>query len=95
MDASLHKQKVGERLRVIREALGMSQAAFAKAGGVEDKSKLSHWERGKHYPDPLFIAQLQRQFRISADYLYTGDPSSLPHGLAESLRAAAGASPEG
>lgn len=92
MDASRHKQEVGQRLRLAREALGLTQQAFAEKLGERDKTKISHWERGKHYPDPLFIAALQRQFRISSDWLYSGDDALLPVGVADSLRAAEAAS---
>ncbi len=92
MDGSRHKQLVGERLRQAREALGLGLSEMARAYGGSDKTKLSHWERGKHYPDPMYVNWLWRTYRVSADWIYSGEMSALPHGLAESLRSAAKAS---
>lgn len=91
MDGSLHKKQVGERLRQAREALGLTQAELARAYEL-DKTKLSHWERGVHYPDPLFLYQLASRHGVSFDWIYAGDLAGLRHSLAENLRAAAKAS---
>jgi transcriptional regulator with XRE-family HTH domain len=93
MDDALHKQKVGERLRIAREALGLEQTEMAELYGL-DKTKLSHWERGKHYPAPAFIARLWERHRIPADWIYLGEVSGVPHRLAENLLAGAAASAE-
>lgn len=91
MDDARHKQQVGERLRIAREALGLGQKELADLYGL-DKTKLSHWERGKHYPPPAFIARLWERHRIPADWIYLGEVSGVPHRLAESFLAAAKAS---
>ena len=81
------KREVGDRLRQAREALGYSMAEFARLHGI-DKTKLNHWEKGKHYPDPAFIRALYDRHRINADWIYLGILAGLRHDLAESLRAA-------
>ena len=89
MDSALEKQHVGERLRLAREALGYTQAAFARLHSL-DKTKLSHWERGKNLPSLAFVQTLWRHHRISADWLYLGMRDALPHRVAANLPAAAG-----
>jgi transcriptional regulator with XRE-family HTH domain len=91
MDDARHKQQVGDRLRVAREALGLEQREMARLYGI-DHTKLSHWERGKHYPAPTFIARLWERHRIPADWIYLGEVSGVPHRLADSLLAGAKAS---
>lgn len=82
-----HKRDVGDRLRQAREALGFGLREFARLHDL-DPTKLSHWEKGKHYPDPQFIRELWRRHRVNADWVYLGEIASLPHSLVESLRAA-------
>jgi hypothetical protein len=87
-----HKRDVGERLRQAREALGYSQAEFARAFSL-DQGALNHWERGRHYPPPPFLLTLWERHRISADWLYFGEIGGLPARLADGFRAGAPASP--
>lgn len=81
------KREIGDRLRQAREALGFGMAEFARLHDI-DKTKLNHWEKGKHYPDPKFIQALYERHRINADWIYLGIVAGLRHDLAESLRAA-------
>lgn len=94
MSKTLHKQQVGQNLRIVREALGMSQAQMATRFGMTDKSKLSHYERGVHYPDPYFVWLLWTEEGITADWIYLGQKRGLPSWVADGLRPAAEASPE-
>jgi transcriptional regulator with XRE-family HTH domain len=84
MDSAVEKQRVGERLRLAREALGYKQADFARLHGL-DKTKLSHWERGKHLPALSFVRRLWREHQISADWLFLGVKGGLPARVADSL----------
>jgi transcriptional regulator with XRE-family HTH domain len=92
MDDSRHKQLVGDRLRQAREALGHTgrggQAQFARLLGIS-RDKLNSYERGRAYPSALIIQQLWREYRISADFLFSGEIASLPHGLVGRLPSAA------
>jgi transcriptional regulator with XRE-family HTH domain len=78
------KAAVGRRLAEAREALGFTMTAFARLHGV-DKTKLNHWEKGRHYPDPLFIVRLHTSHGITADWIYLGLRRSLPHDLWERM----------
>lgn len=85
MTKEQYRRFVGQNLRLAREALGMTQAEVCSLYGLKDKSKLSHWERGVHEPDILFIFQLHQTQRIDPNWIYLGDRSALPHSLAVSL----------
>lgn len=84
MDSAIEKQRVGERLRLAREALGVKQAEFARRHGI-DKTKLSHWERGTNLPSLAYVHLLWREYQISADWIYLGLRSRLPQDVAASL----------
>jgi transcriptional regulator with XRE-family HTH domain len=92
MDAAQLKRDIGDRLRLAREALGFTNAAAFARQHALDKTKLSHWERGKHYPDPIYVHLLWREYRITADWIYLGERGSLAHSTVENLLAAGRAS---
>jgi DNA-binding XRE family transcriptional regulator len=91
------KRAIGDRLRQAREALGYeNMAEFARMHDLT-RDKLNHWEKGRYYPDPLFITRLWDRHRITADWIYLGVIAGLPHSLGENLLAApggAGAAPK-
>lgn len=88
MDTDRHKQLVGQRLRLAIEGLGVTLSQVAETTGVE-KSRLGHWTRGKHYPDPAWIEVFAKEYGISADWIYLERVSGLPKDLAVYLRSAA------
>lgn len=84
MSESQHKQDIGARLRIVREALGYGLREFARKHGI-DPTKLSHWEKGRHYPDPAFIRLLWDAHNVTADWVYLDRKAGLPRELADSL----------
>lgn len=84
MSESPHKREIGDRLRQAREGLGYGLREFARLHDI-DPTKLSHWEKGKHYPDPMFIQAMWTRHRVTADWIYLGLISGLPHDLGENL----------
>lgn len=75
---------VAARLAAGREALGLTQAELAAQLGVA-RSALGNWETGRTLPDVAAMASLAERHSLSLDWLYRGDPSSLPLRLAERL----------
>lgn len=86
LDAELHRRQIGERLRLAREAIGYRAVDICRLHNVE-KTKYSHWERGVHYPDYLFLVSLWRHHKIPTDFILTGDTSGLPLRVADNLPA--------
>lgn len=86
MSETQHKQDIGARLRLVREALGYGLREFARKHQL-DPTKLNHWEKGKHYPDPAFIRLLWDEHNVTADWVYLDRKGGLPRELADSLDA--------
>nr|WP_246338072.1 helix-turn-helix transcriptional regulator [Azospirillum oleiclasticum] len=78
---------IGNRLRVARLALGLTQKDLYGPLGVK-AATWNHWESGKRLPDPLAMARLKGLHGITTDWIFTGDGSALPFSLARSLLAA-------
>ena len=61
-------EKFSERVKELREARGMSQAAVGKIIGVARYSVYGY-EKGKNYPDVPHLIALADFFDVSTDYL--------------------------
>lgn len=60
--------KFRERLKELRKAKDMSQAALSKATGIS-QSAIAKWELGRTEPTASAIVTLAKFFEESADYL--------------------------
>lgn len=76
--------EVGRRLAATRKALELTQEELGDAIGVS-RTALGNWETGIRLPDPAAMARLARRFQVPMDWIYLGDPASLPHRLAGTL----------
>ena len=95
VSATSHKLLVGERLRIVIEALGKRPVDISRMFDVAP-SKLGNWMRGEHYPDPWFIVRFCDRFSVSADYFYRGRVSAaMDAPLADALWAAEEAARQG
>ena len=72
MSKTAHMVEVGRRLRMAIEAVGLTQAAVARAFDGVTPPKLGNWLRGDHYPDEYFIKQFCDRYGITADWIYRG-----------------------
>ena len=73
----------GERLRVMRQALGGDTIGeFAIKTDVSEDA-LSSWERGENQVPPWYVQNLKIRFRITHDYIFGGDIAGLPISIAE------------
>jgi transcriptional regulator with XRE-family HTH domain len=72
--------EVGHRLRVTREALGLSQKTFAARIDVQ-QTTWSQYEGG-HRILPIKVAeQICSKYNCDMNWLYAGDHSNLPRDL--------------
>jgi len=67
-----HNRLVGERIKAIRKALGITQKEFGDAIGVND-TLIAHIEKGKKRITISTLVVACRRFNISADYVLFGD----------------------
>lgn len=65
-------QSLGLRLQTLRERRHLKQRAVAKQIFVSPQS-YSAYEKGKRLPNILILVRLSRFYRISLDYLVTGE----------------------
>ncbi len=87
-------ENVGKRLILTRLALGFeNQKDFYAATGL-GASAYSMWETGDNFPRVEHMMRLCQEFKLTLDWLYRGDISSLPHALAVRIRNEASKKPE-
>lgn len=67
----------GERLRLVRESIGLSQEEFAQLGGVQISAQ-ANYERGNRSPSVDYLLAL-RDSGIDIIYILTGE--TLAYGL--------------
>lgn len=60
---------MGEKIKMLREAAGMSQSALAAKIGV-DTSSVSLWENGKTYPSYTNICKLAQALNCEPGNLF-------------------------
>lgn len=75
---------VGLRIMRLRESHGVKQADFARMIGVKPQ-ELFAWESGERRPSIAKALPLVEQFGVTLDWLFLGDPSNLPHRVAQVL----------
>jgi transcriptional regulator with XRE-family HTH domain len=76
----LRQKRLSEKLRVIRDALGLSQSEMLKRLGVEnliDTYRISEFETGKREPPLVILLAYARVAGICTDVLID-DESDLP-----------------
>lgn len=71
MDRPTFVRDVGARLLVAIQAVDGTPASIARQFGVK-LPRMDHWIRGRHPPDPLFVAMFCLRFNVSADFIYLG-----------------------
>jgi transcriptional regulator with XRE-family HTH domain len=72
---------LGEHLRELREAAGMSQRELAKQLEIHH-SNLGHWERSGNLPGSNLLLPLAKLLGVTVEELLTGEASKKPRGAA-------------
>jgi len=79
-DRALMRQ-MGQRLRWVREALGLNQTDMARLVGLT-QTGWSLYERGKRWPDQFAAVRLMAKLKITREYLLSGDLTGIDRELA-------------
>ncbi len=79
---------IAARLRRTREALALRPSEFADRARIA-RNTYSQWESAKGRPRIDEAMQLCDTYGVTLDWIYLGDPSGLPHRLAQALAGAA------
>ena len=74
---------IGERLKIERERLGLTQPGFAAAGGVQRRAQINY-EQGVRMPGAVYLAGIAR---LGADirFILTGRESQREAGVCDSV----------
>jgi DNA-binding XRE family transcriptional regulator len=78
--------RIAERLRKIREALGMNQAEFARRAGMS-RNAYNAYEKARERPALDQALRLCDTYKLTLDWIYRGDDSGLRADLADAIRA--------
>lgn len=81
----MRPEKIGERMRILRLALGLKPAEIADALGIE-RTYWSRFECGRRPVSDHVAVLLVARFGITLDWLILGRWDKLPFDLAEKLR---------
>ena len=77
---------IGERLRLTREAMGLTQAEFARQARVSP-SAYNQYEKGRIRPAIDQAVRMREAHKITLDWIYCGDNSGLRVQLADAIKA--------
>lgn len=77
---------IGRRLKRLRGTTGLAQGEFCRRAGIS-QSAYSQWETGRQKPGLDGATALVDAYRITLDYIYLGDESSLSYRLVAALQA--------
>lgn len=77
---------VGQRLRLTREALRLTQREFASRAGIATNT-YGQYETGARLISPKRAIELCEQYGLSLDWIYRGEPGELPYKLAAAIKA--------
>lgn len=85
------KKMLNQRIRILRQARGLSQVELAKILGVT-KQSVSNWENDNIQPSIDMLKRIAQTFAVSTDYLLGMDDGEyidvrgLPHNVVAHLR---------
>lgn len=78
-------EAIGERLRLLRTALGFTQEQYAERHGVESQQAWANYERGERPLDYRIAISVAQKDHASLDWIYRGLTAMIPIGLNEKL----------
>jgi transcriptional regulator with XRE-family HTH domain len=84
--AEMRPERIGERMRALRRALGLRPSEMADLLGIE-RTYWSRFEGGKRPISDHVAVLLVARFGVTLDWLILGRWDKLPFDLAEKLRA--------
>jgi transcriptional regulator with XRE-family HTH domain len=80
----------GERLKKVREGLGLDQKAFGQTMGIAGRDTISRWERGLGFPSAKKLTIVRQKYRINIDWLISGEGEPFIEGGTQEWVAASG-----
>ena len=90
--AEMRPERIGERLALLRRALGYSSGEMADTLGIE-RTYWSRFENGRRALNDTTAALLVERYGVSLDFLILGKWDKLPMDLAHKMRVISQAGP--
>jgi transcriptional regulator with XRE-family HTH domain len=81
---ALNILQIAARLTLLREALGLNQAAFCREAEIAP-NQWNQYETGKRPITLPVAAKLKERYGASLDWIYLGDSAGIPRALFEKL----------
>lgn len=69
-------KNVAHRIRLLREAFGLTQVALASEIGASE-NQVKQWERGANRPGPDMVYAIKLRYGVPSDWTLYGDNSNL------------------
>ena len=79
------KAAIGKRLKLSREALGVSQSDFADRCEIA-RNTYNQYEKGVNKVPVDAALKMRELYGLTLDWIYVGDPSGLRHEIADKIR---------
>jgi transcriptional regulator with XRE-family HTH domain len=79
-------EAIGRRLNITRQVFGLPQHTFCERAGIPPNT-YNQYEKGKKRPSVDNAIALVRAYRLTLDWIYLGDPSSLRYETADAIKA--------
>ena len=71
---------VGERIKLLRDSLGLSQTEFAAGAGLV-RAAVATWERGAQRPGIALAQKITDRYGVTLDWLFLGRTHTLRHDM--------------
>jgi transcriptional regulator with XRE-family HTH domain len=84
---------IGDRIAALRTERGETQADLASHVGCE-AAMIGHVEKGRRNLTARLLFAIANHYRVTADWLWIGEPAAMDGSEAELARALANASPQ-
>lgn len=82
----LDPRPVGQRLRLTREALRLTQRDFALGAEIQPTT-YGQYETGARLISPARAIELCQTYQLTLDWIYMGELAGLPYRLAAAIKA--------
>lgn len=85
-EEELDPKPVGQRLKLTRIALRLTQREFAERASIATNT-YGQYEQGARLISPKKAVDLCDAHNLTLDWIYRGEPGNLPYKLADAIKA--------
>ena len=86
LQASADPERIAERLRIVRQVEGLSQAEFAQRADIAPNA-WNNYEKARKRISLDAAIRLCAEYGLTLDYIYFGDSGNLTYNLVNAIKA--------